>query len=166
MPSNKVIEVLDRIGIEVPSEEFGHYGVKGMKWGKTKFDTPEDYLEEVTSGGGDGIAGGVENVIDEKDGLLDTVQRSYRTKNGKWTLVSEGHKRGKISKFLNGLFDKKTPYKRIITKNGRTATFKGTRTNQGTIGAFVDKALGRSKKKFPVTTYQMESFKIKGEFKG
>ena len=70
MPSEKVVGVLDRLGIEVPADEFGHYGVKG------------------------------------------------------------------------------------------------TRTNQGTIGAFVDKALGRSKKKFPVTTYQVESFKIKGSFKG
>ena len=166
MPSEKVVGVLDRLGIEVPSDEFGHYGVKGMKWGKNKLETPADYLDATTSGAADGVAGGAENVIDEKDGLIDSVQKSYRTKDGKWSLVSEKYKRGKITKFLDGLFDKKTPYKRTITKNGRTATFKGTRTNQGTIGAFVDKALGRSKKKFPVTTYQMESFKIKGSFKG
>lgn len=41
MPSEKVIDALDRLGIEVSSEEFGHYGVPGMRWGKRKSYSPE-----------------------------------------------------------------------------------------------------------------------------
>lgn len=165
--TDKVIAFLASQDVDLDGD-LQHYGVKGMKWGKSKFDTPGDYLDAATSGAGDGIAGGAENVIDEDDALLDSVSRvtdTWRSGSGKThKSQKETHKRGKITKFLDGLFDKKTPYKKTITKDGRTATFKGTRTNQGTIGAFVDQALGRNKKKYPVTTYQVDSFTVKGSF--
>lgn len=36
MSSEKVAGVLDRLGVEVPVDEFAHYGVPGMKWGQRK----------------------------------------------------------------------------------------------------------------------------------
>lgn len=40
MPSEKVVSALSSLGVEVPSGEFGHYGVKGMKWNKNKLPDP------------------------------------------------------------------------------------------------------------------------------
>lgn len=36
MPSEKVAGALERLGVDVPADSFGHYGVPGMKWGKRK----------------------------------------------------------------------------------------------------------------------------------
>ena len=36
MPSEKVAGALERLGVDVPSDSFGHYGVPGMKWGQRK----------------------------------------------------------------------------------------------------------------------------------
>ncbi len=36
MPSEKVAGALERLGVDVPTDSFGHYGVQGMKWGKRK----------------------------------------------------------------------------------------------------------------------------------
>jgi hypothetical protein len=36
MPSEKVAGALERLGVDVPADSFGHYGVPGMKWGQRK----------------------------------------------------------------------------------------------------------------------------------
>lgn len=36
MPSEKVAGALERLGVDVAADSFGHYGVPGMKWGRRK----------------------------------------------------------------------------------------------------------------------------------
>ena len=63
MPSEKVAGALERLGVDVPADSFGHYGVPGMKWGQRKArdsgssssgssKTPADKKAKVTAKAG------------------------------------------------------------------------------------------------------------------
>lgn len=127
MPSEKVVEVLDRLGIEVPSNEFGHYGVKGMKWDKNL--TPEER---------------------EKKRLAELAKAAEKATN-------QNNRASALAKLGNNLFDKKTSYVQQTgakyVKNalgGRELTFTGIKgrsvTKQGAINRLIEDIFNGKKK--------------------
>lgn len=132
MPSEKVVETLDRLGIEVPSEEFGHYGVKGMKWDSKL--TPEERAEK-------------ERINAEKlAGTYVKGDEKYDTKgdstflNDKLSFTTTYSSRAEVEQWAKG---KKSSRLFDVTKTVKD--LKGTRsaTRQGRVNAFIENAFNK-----------------------
>lgn len=129
MPSEKVVGVLDRLGVEVPSDEFGHYGVKGMKWDKNL--TPEERekkrlerlakeAEQTTNQNNKAIAFLKENNLFDKKVLYlqQTGAKYVKNARGGTELVFTGAKartavkQGKLNKLIEDIFNGKKKTKK------------------------------------------------------
>ena len=136
MPSEKVVGVLDRLGVEVPSDEFGHYGVKGMKWDKNL--TPEERekkrlellakaAEQTTNQNNKALAFLKENNLFDKKVLYlqQTGAKYVKNARGGKELVFTGAKartavkQGKLNRLIEDIFNgkKKTKKDPALSKN-------------------------------------------------
>lgn len=125
MEMERVTDFLSSQGIDLEEDELKHYGVKGMKWGKTLAKGDE-------SGGGGGVRD--EDLTKPKAGMWDSTVKEYSTvsvNGGRAVTTSRTTKvQGQMNRFIEQLFvDKK------ITKNGRTTV------KQGAINKFIEKSL-------------------------
>lgn len=141
-----VADFLASQGIVVDEKEFAHYGVKGMKWGKSKGESngenepiPAKKTGTVEGGGDFGDDGDGTTLTD--DGMLTTFYSSKEE-------VEDWGKRNKTHK----LFDVTKTSKTYNFKTGKMETRSATR--QGKINSFIEKAFsnlfnpkGNSKKK-------------------
>ena len=127
MPSEKVAGALSRLGIEVPVSEFGHYGVKGMKWGVRRSDSE---IADAEGGGGGGDMEELEGELDETEKALmnDLVKQGWKkgVDEENRLYVSAEHMSGKkiteiMGKQLGRGFEMKPGKQQIFLKRDKKA---------------------------------------------
>ena len=136
MPSAKVADALEAVGIDVSASEIGHYGVKGMKWDKNL--TPEERekkrlellakaAEQTTNQNNKALAFLKENNLFDKKVLYlqQTGAKYVKNARGGKELVFTGTKartavkQGKLNKLIEDIFNgkKKTKKDPALSKN-------------------------------------------------
>ena len=139
-----VADFLASQGIVVDEKEFAHYGVKGMKWGKSKGENETETSPAKKTGtveGGGDFGDVVDGTALTDKGMITTFYSSKEE-------VEDWGKRNKT----HTLFDVTKTSKTYNFKTGKIETRSATR--QGKINSFIEKAFsnlfnpkGNSKKK-------------------
>lgn len=140
MPSEKVISALAALGVEVPSDEFGHAGKKGMKWDRSKLSSESDIFDKTNKELEARNKAADKLFNDYKSGKVSAAETSRRldawkkhkpiTTNTKPTNVE------KARKFVSNLFDKKVKAQKVLFPAGT----KRTAIQQGTVNKFIEGA--------------------------